>query len=865
MCHWQRLGADSPRRTAPAARIRFDTPEGGGDNARVAIASLGEPRVTASARSHSAAAGARDHAQRAYAGVALLPAVPGKDLLTYRVPDALRARLRPGVRVVVPLGRRRETGIVVALSATAPADLRLRSVERALDDEPIVTPELFALCRWAADYYMTSLADVLAAALPGGLRATGLRVVRIAAEPAGAPHANATEAAILDWLRVHGPASTRRIARALGGRRVERALARLAEIGVVVVEEALRAPAAKTKLVTLFAATRALTADEERALRRAPRQHTLHARIAAAPEARIERDALGAAERVAADALVRRGILERVHAERYRGTLRQSAASPPPVLTAEQQAAVDGIVASSGFQPFLLHGVTGSGKTEVYLHAAARTIAAGRSVLLLVPEIALTHQLVLRVQQRFGSGVALLHSGLTPGERWDEWRRCARGEARLVVGARSAVFAPLADLGLVVVDEEHDPAFKQDEGLRYNARDLALVRAKLAGTAAILGSATPGVEAYRQALDGKFRLLRLRRRVEDRPLPPVTLVDVRQPANRMTGLFSPPLVEAIRATLERREQTLLFLNRRGFARSLQCLECGEPAGCPSCSVSLTYHRRRGILLCHHCGYARPAAEACTGCGRGPLQSFADGTERVEADVAELFPDARVGRLDRDTTARRGSQRRILDALHAGELDILIGTQMITKGHDVPGVTLVGVLLADLALNMPDFRAAERTFQLLTQVAGRAGRGRLPGTVLVQTFRPHHHSLRAAAAHDYDTFAERELEERREVAFPPFSRLAVLRLEAEDAHATERAATAVAARARDRAGDAVVVRGPAPAPLERLRNRYRWQVMLTSPHVGPLHRVIRDVVSTARAASATRGIRLVVDVDPVSML
>ncbi len=846
-------------------RTRFDTSNSGGDKARVSIASRAEHHEN-DARAARHADEARADTAR-YAAVALVPAVPGKDLLTYEVPQEHRARLRPGMRVVVPLGRRRETGIVVALAATTDVDAAaLRRIDQVLDAEPILTAELFTLCRWAADYYMTSLADVLAAALPGGLRATSARVVRLAGGAAATADLGTLEASIVARLRTEGAISTRQLARTLGRARIDRALDRLVSRGVIVVDDELRRPAGKTKLVTVFTVARALGTDEEALLaRRAPRQHALYAKIAADPSRQAETGALGIRERAAADALVRRGVLQRRHAERYRDTVGATAASAAPTLTAEQSAAVESIAASTGFAVFLLHGVTGSGKTEVYLQAAERTLAAGRSALFLVPEIALTHQLVMRVQERFGSGVALLHSGLTPGERWDEWRRCARGEARLVVGARSAVFAPLADLGLVVVDEEHDPAFKQDEGLRYSGRDLALVRAKLTGATAILGSATPAVEAYRQALDGKFQLLRLRRRVEDRPLPPVELVDVREPANRMVGLFSPPLRAAIEATLARREQVLLFLNRRGFARSLQCLACGEPAGCPSCSVSLTYHRGRGVLLCHHCGYVRQSTDACASCGKGPLQSFADGTERIEADVAELFPQARIGRLDRDTTARRGSHRRILDAWQRGELDILIGTQMVTKGHDVAGVTLVGVLLADIALNMPDFRAAERTFQLLTQVAGRAGRGRLPGTVVVQTFRPQHHSLRAAAAHDYDAFATRELDERREVGYPPFARLAIIRLEGEDPGATERAANAVATRARTAAGEIVTVRGPAPAPLERLRGRFRWQVLLSSARVGALHRVIRDVMSGLRATPLMRSVRLVVDVDPVSML
>jgi primosomal protein N' (replication factor Y) len=808
--------------------------------------------------------------------------------------------VRPGVRVLVPIGRRRETGIVVELTETPPPDVTTRAIADVLDDEAILTPDLFALCRWAADYYMTSLADVLASALPGGLRASSARVVRLVATNASG--LRGLEEAVVAHLAVAGPTTVTALARALGDRRVATTVRTLVARGVVAVDEQLRAPVAKARFERVLELAQPLDAGALAVLeRRAPRQQALYVRILRMPERAVEVRALDRSERTAAAALVRRGALVSIRRERYRDTLGpERAAVAPPVLTPAQRSAVDAIAEHTSFQVLLLHGVTGSGKTEVYLQAAARTHASGRSVLFLVPEIALTHQLVTRVQQRFGNTVAILHSGLGPGERWDQWRRAARGEARIVVGARSAVFAPLADLGLVVVDEEHDAAYKQDEGLRYHARDLAIVRAKLAGAPAILGSATPSVESYQQALDGKYRLLSLPDRVEGRPLPAVEILDLRtltpgpvigadgaapprrgaratSAAKALVGsglgrhedetpsmLLSAPLITAIGETLARREQTLLFLNRRGFARALQCVGCGEPAGCPSCSVSLTFHERRAVLLCHHCGFARPARSPCTHCGRDALRATLEGTERIEAEVATRFPDARVGRLDRDTTSNKGAHRRILEAWETGALDILIGTQMVAKGHDVHGVTLVGVLLADVALNMPDFRAAERAFQLLTQVAGRAGRGTRPGRVLVQTYRPAHHSLVAASSHDYTGFAPQELASRRELAYPPFARLVVLRFEGVEAEQTERAAMELAAFGRE-LERTVTVRGPAPAPLERLRNRYRWQLMLASPSVRALHQGVRLLLGHWRGLRAARAVRLIVDVDPVSML
>jgi len=527
-------------------------------------------------------------------------------------------------------------------------------------------------------------------------------------------------------------------------------------------------------------------------------------------------------------------------------------------------------VAGGEHASFLLHGITGSGKTEVFLAAAEATLAAGREVVLLVPEIALTHQLVERVRGRFGSEVAVLHSGLGPRERWSEWRRILSGQARVVVGARSAVFAPARRLGLVVVDEEHDAAYKQEEGLRYNARDLAVVRARLAGAVVVLASATPSAESYRAALDGRHRLLGLPERPTAHPLPAVDVVDLRGRTDDRKGprLVSEELRRALEANLAAGGQTLVFLNRRGFAVYLQCAGCGAALDCPLCSVTLAWHRAAGALICHHCRHTRRPPAACPACGASALEAFGVGTEQIEAALRACYPLAVVDRLDRDAAQRLGAQRRILRDWRAGTTDILVGTQMVSKGHDVPGVTLVAVLLADLSLNVPDFRAAERTFQLLVQVAGRAGRGDTPGRVVVQTFRPEHPSVAAAAHHDYAGFMARELDRRRTLGYPPFARLVNLRLDGQDGAAVERAARELAGRMRRRApelglGEESVV-GPAPPPLERVRGRWRWQILLRSGDV----RALRTLAAAARSAlpGATRApVRLVIDVDPYSML
>jgi primosomal protein N' (replication factor Y) len=733
--------------------------------------------------------------------IAPVPPVPLHDLFTYRVPEPMQARIQPGMRVRVPLGRQTRTGVVAGF-AEAPPPGELRSVLDLLDLDPFLPPDLLELCRWTARYYLVPLAEVIAAIVP-------------AAMPK--------------------PARER-----------------------------------------VFRLRKALAADEEEALvRRAPARARAYRVLRAAVGDELSPTAVKAAGLTAAAmrSLVTAGLAELTLRERTRPPPEAPAAAPPrPTLVPAQQAAVEALAKAldaGGPASFVLHGITGSGKTEVYLRAAEHALAAGREVLVLVPEIALTHQLVERVRARFGDVLAVLHSGLGPRERWDEWRRVRSGEARVVVGARSAVFAPLARLGLVVVDEEHDAAYKQEEGLRYNARDLAVVRARLAGAVVVLASATPSAETYLAAEDGRHTLLSLPERPTAHPLPAIEVVDLRE-RSRDSGpaLLTDELRTALEGTLAAGRQALVFLNRRGFATYLQCPACGVAAACDDCSVTLTWHRTARALVCHHCHHHRRPPAACPACGGPPLQAFGVGTEQIEAALRDCYPLAAVGRLDRDAAQRAGAQRRILGAWRAGDTDILVGTQMVSKGHDVPGVTLVAVLLADLSLNVPDFRAGERTFQLLVQVAGRAGRGDAPGRVIVQTLRGDHPSIATAAAHDYAGFIAGELGRRRALGYPPFARLVNLRLDGRDGGAVERAAEALATDLRRRAPalnlGASAVLGPAPAPIERVRGRYRWQILLRAADV-PALRALARAARASEAEIGRRHVRLAVDVDPYSML
>jgi primosomal protein N' (replication factor Y) len=604
-------------------------------------------------------------------------------------------------------------------------------------------------------------------------------------------------------------------------------------------------------------------------LDRAPRRRAVYERIAAAGEILVSD--LRAADPQAAPhvaALCEAGLVAETRREVARDPFAavpvESAA--PPVLNTAQSAALAAITPALGrgeYAPFVLHGVTGSGKTEVYLRAIAEALTLGKRALVLVPEISLTPQLAARFRARFGAEVAVLHSGLTEAERQDAFRRIQRGQVAIVVGARSAVFAPLSRVGIVIVDEEHDSSFKQEEGVRYHGRDVALVRARAAGAVALLGSATPSLETFFAAQQGRLGLLTLPERATARALPAVEIVDLRR--HQLKGaLFASPLVRALEETLAAGEQAILFLNRRGFSTFIFCRACGQAQRCRDCSVTLTYHKAGEVLVCHYCGFRTTVPQRCAQCGAHEIERQGFGTEQVEARLKELLPTARVARLDRDTAQGQGLHR-VLDGLRRRELDVVVGTQMITKGHDFPGVTLVGVVSADLAIDLPDFRADERTFQLLEQVAGRAGRGDRPGRVIVQTYKPAHPSVTCARDHDFARFVEAELAARQGPPWPPFVRLACVRVDGADALAVRRLAEAAAEAARAAAERAPAdeqasVLGPTEAPLSRLKGRTRWQLFLRARGARAL-----KVLARAALVEAPRAVRITADVDPISML
>ncbi len=736
---------------------------------------------------------------------------------TYTVPGNLAQSVCPGVRVRVPFGQRREIGLVESVDQfDGPTEqagniARLKQVIEVLDADPLLDEALLRLCRWTADYYVAPIGLVHRAALPPGLLSSR-SPSGITRKTRQVVHLVADLPTLLERERIFGKAHRQReafeVIEGLGGSAV---LSHL-----------------ETRLGFSRSVIRGLT---DRG-------------VAAITQGTVERDPFETDDPV----------------------------EPSPTsLTPDQLRVLDGLTeqlhaAPSNPSIALLRGVTGSGKTVIYTRLIQAAIRAGRTALVLVPEIGLTPQTVARFRAVFGDGIAVLHSGLSAGERHDAWRALRDGRKTVAIGTRSAVFAPLRDLGVIVIDEEHDGSYKQSETPRYHARAVAAMRSRMEGSLLVLGSATPSLESWHNALEGRFRLYELENRVTRHQLPDVRLVDRRsRKGEHRDAVLSDDLRAAIEARLKENHQTLLLLNRRGYATVQQCRACGWVATCPACNVSLTWHRRRARLVCHHCGWEEAAPVSCPECADEDLSFGGIGTEQVERILGETFPTARIERMDVDTTGGKWAHGRILRRVREREVDILVGTQMIAKGLDLPGVTLVGVIDADVGLNLPDFRAAERTFQLLAQVAGRAGRGADAGEVLIQTLRPEHPALRHTLTHDYVSFATAEIADRSAPGYPPHRRIANLVVSGEDetsvADAAEELAKWLESAIHTDELDVSLV-GPAPCPIDRLRGRWRWHMLLKADNPGDLGPLLRYA---ARKAPVGGSCRLEIDRDPESLL
>jgi primosomal protein N' (replication factor Y) (superfamily II helicase) len=727
---------------------------------------------------------------------------PSELVFDYAVPEGMD--VRPGCRVRIPLRRKSATGTVLAIAEGPQMDFALRELESLIDPEPLITPVLLRTGKWIADYYGCGIETVIRSLLPESVRSE------------------------------ENSAKTRRVA---------------------VLDTALD-PAALEKLA-----------------RRAPRQHAILSLLAHAPDLRMAVADLGDGSAAALKSMEKAGLLrlenEEVRRDPEADGTTEAVESQPLALNDDQQRALDAILANAESpipKPILLLGVTGSGKTEVYLQAARHVLNRGKTVLVLVPEISLTPQTVRRFKARFAAmrdQVAVLHSNLSQGERFDEWHRIRKGLARIVIGARSAVFAPLPDLGLIVVDEEHENTYKQENVPRYHGRDVAVLRAAFEPCSIVLGSATPSLESWHNSQLGKYQLLRLDRRADNQAMPLVRIVDMRLEKGKHKGgpaILSDKLRTALEQRLERGEQAILFLNRRGFARSLQCPQCGHVCQCPHCSVALTYHRTDERLVCHVCGHQAIVPRKCPEC-RDPaiiLQGY--GTQKVEEVMAKVLPQAKIARIDADAMRRKHALRDMLNAFKSHKIDILIGTQMIAKGLHFPNVTLVGILNADLGLHVPDFRAGERTFQLVTQVAGRAGRGDLEGEVIVQTYTPHSPSIQYARKHDFDGFSEQEMEFRRQFAFPPYAHCAVLTSRSTHERRAEFTLQTLHLRLAEDLPPGITLGEVLPSPLIRSHGQFRFQITLRSLHARPLTRHVQAVLART---TLPEDVTVVFDMDALS--
>jgi primosomal protein N' (replication factor Y) len=804
--------------------------------------------------------------------------LPLETPLDYQIPPALRPRCCVGQRVLVPVGQRQLLGYIIGLTRTS-AVSDLRELLEVLDDTPLLTPELLRLTRWVAEYYMCPWGQVLKAAVPEGFRVQSAIVYALTPaaqeQPQAWPEGRAGD--LLQCLAQHGAQRPQELAHRLGTQQLGSLLRRLQAQGLIRQAQQRQPPKTRQRFISVVRLR--IPSAEAHELRQ-----RLHARAPAQAavltllqgQSTWELPALRAqlpGATAAVKRLAQQAIVEVVQEEKLRLVVQPSVMShiPLPVLNQAQQHAllqIEAKLTAPDAVPVLLYGVTGSGKTEVYMQAIATVLRQGKTALVLVPEISLTDQLVERFAARFASHIAVLHSGLSAGERFDEWRRLARGEARIAIGARSAVFAPLPALGLIVVDEEHDTSYKQEETPRYNARDVAIVRAQQCQAVVVLGSATPALETFQHARSGKYLLLTLPHRVEEKPLPDITLVDQRTRIMPNERVISTPLYQAIAARLQRQEQCLILINRRGFAAYLQCRDCGAVPQCARCSVSLTYHRRGRALKCHYCDFFQPAPSACQQCNGLALQPFGLGTQQVEDALRALFPTARLGRMDRDTTRGKAAHQRILRTLGRGELDILVGTQMIAKGHDYPNITLVGVVSADAALAIPDFRAPERLFQLLTQVAGRAGRGASSGEVFIQTFRPEHYSVSFARHHDFSGFFADEIPRRQAMLYPPFTRLARVLLDSPYSERVRAVSQWFETVLRRYITDPqrLVLLGPAEAPVAKIQDRYRWHLLLKATSSRLLHRCLHNTLAeVSQARQQLQGVRVSVDIDPLTFM
>ena len=805
---------------------------------------------------------------------------------TYIIPSHFSALAQVGCRVIAPFGNSTREGVIVSRPSKPnlpDASIQLKKITDCLDEKPTFSSSMLQLTHWMAEYYLSSWGEALMATVPGAVRSQQKQTYKLKAGPeavAGFGSRAKLQRQILDLLQEEGKLTRTQISRRL--RKAESALrtplAKLLGQDLIMVMAKIR-PKSQTQYETVIDLAQPLevTQAEAQQLKNAPKQVEV-LKFLTNQEVNLPILQSLLTRRVRCNLSTLRSLekkeLIRLRSQQIvRNPLSlESVPTTEPLKLNEAQAhaltAINRVIEDGLVTTFLLHGVTGSGKTEVYMQAITKILSLGRSAIVLVPEISLTPQTVSRFVGRFGQQVAVLHSRLSDGERYDQWQRIREGKTQIVVGARSAVFAPLNNLGLIVIDEEHETSYKQETSPRYNAREVAIKRAEIQGCVVILGSATPSLESYYRAEQQTYQLLSIPNRVSTIEMPTVKVVDMRRELERGNRtIFSKPMHSGIVDRLQKREQVILFLNRRGHSSYVFCRECGYVERCQDCDVSMTFHFDSKQLLCHHCAQERPTVDQCPACGSSYIRYFGLGTEKVEQEVIKTFPHARVKRMDADSTSGKDGHQRILDAFREQQIDILIGTQMIAKGLDFPNVTLVGVITADTSLNLPDFRSGERTFNLLTQVGGRSGRSQSGGEVIIQTYLPTHDSIKTAQHHDYVGFYQREIGYRQDLRYPPFTYVATVLLrglEEKEVIETAHYLSEVFIRFQSDAFPKIEIRGPVPAPLSKIKNRYRWHFLLRHTDNRKLRDYLKQTLSHY-AGYRPRQIDLIVDIDPVSTL
>jgi len=798
-------------------------------------------------------------------------ALPVWDTFTYMVPESLLDVTLQGKRVLIPFGQRKVTGYVLE-EAENKDEKEIKAVLDILDDNPLFPPSMIPFFRWISDYYMHPVGEVIKTALPGGLNlyeVSKFFITDRGKEALDKKRPASSEERILTLL-AESPKGVKDLYAELKDKVPGHLLYSMEHKGWVEKRREIKSGKTKAKTERYIS----LTGNEPIPGFLSESRLKIIEILKASGEVSVKRimeTVPGAARLI--NSMGKEGHVKILSRPVYRDPFGETISpDTAPVPTLEQDDVITEIAGflGKGFFSYLLSGVTGSGKTEVYMQLASLAVKEGYSVLVLVPEIALISQMEGRFRARFGECVSILHSGLSAGEKYDQWLRIAGGKTPIAIGARSAIFAPFKDIGLVIVDEEHDSSYKQEGGLRYNARDLAVVRAKLANCLVLLGSATPSVQSYHNISKRKIFEVKLTKRVEERNLPEISVVDLKK--NRdLRGIrryISEELICGMKEALARKEQILLFLNRRGFAGFPICGRCGEALKCKNCDISLTLHKSADAYKCHYCGFTKAANSRCIKCGSFEIKPLGLGTEKIEAAAKSLFPEARVARMDSDTTVRKGSTVKILRGLKEKTIDILVGTQMVAKGHDYPDITLVGVICADQSLAFPDFRSGERTFQLLAQVSGRAGRGSSPGKVILQTYNPEHFSIISAKNQDYRSFYEKEILFRKALNYPPFSRMIQIRIYGKDKKKTVDYAKALGDLCigfkKEFNMNSVDILGPIEAPVPKIAGRFRWQILLKGKEIKQLHRFARTII-IENAQKGNRDVGVIVDVDPYFMM